>query len=335
MSCTSATEYGDCVWLFGGIDRNTGLSGNSTYRLVVERSQWQLATPRGDLPRARNSHTFVTCGGNMFLFGGWDQGVFFDDLHVLHSHGREWLQMAQPAVRPCPRMGHSAAVFRNSMFVFGGFAHPHTLADLWEFNIALSRWQQVEGAGKRPSDRYRHSAAVIGDAMLVFGGISARKQRFNDLFVFELTRKVWVEIELLSGVPEPRSFHQAVAVEGAMYVFGGMGNSGRLSDTKRFVTPQFVENGGSARVARSKAATAQEARPETTSATLERLEKRVAELEAKVTCKVCMEKEINCVLIPCAHRCVCLGCASVIVNGECVCPICRESILRLVETIDA
>lgn len=336
LSCTAATEYGDSIWLFGGIDRTTGLSVNTTYRLNVERNQWQIASPRGDMPRSRNSHTFVTCGGNMFAFGGWDEGVFFDDLYVLHSHGREWLQMAQSPVRPCPRMGHSAAVFRNSMFVFGGFAHPNTLADLWEYNIALSRWNRVDAAGRPPNDRYRHTAVVVADAMIVYGGISAGKQRFNDLFVFELTRKLWVQVDQLPGVPEPRSFHQAVALDGAMYVFGGVGRHGKLGDTSRLVTASFVvDSVGALPSVVTETVKERTPEPEEGRAAIQRLERRITELEAKVTCKVCMEKEINCVLIPCAHRCVCLGCASVIVHGDCVCPICRESILRLVETIDA
>lgn len=240
LSCTAVANYHSYVWMFGGIDRASGKSINSTYRLSVLNCQWQHVRVRGEIPCPRNSHSLSTLNGNMFLFGGWDEGVFFDDVNVLHSHGTVWSEVALPKnmARPCGRIGHSACVFRSSIFVFGGFHSPHTVGDLWEFNTISSEWVEISAPGG-PSDRYRHSGVVIGDTMIIFGGISSKKQRFNDIHLFDLVRKTWTRLSDLPFSPCPRSFHQAVLIEGAMYVFGGSGDSGKLTDTYRLITPEF------------------------------------------------------------------------------------------------
>merc|ERR1712062_21475 len=56
----------------------------------------------------------------------------------------------------------------------------------------------------------------------------------------------------------------------------------------------------------------------------EKMKVKTQELEEARLCKICMEKEICFVFIPCGHICTCENCA---VNGDLKnCPICREKI---------
>eukprot|EP00347_Sterkiella_histriomuscorum_P017569 403348833 len=49
-------------------------------------------------------------------------------------------------------------------------------------------------------------------------------------------------------------------------------------------------------------------------------------------CKVCMNTKSNTVLVPCGHKCVCLGCSKQIKN---ICPICRRQVAQIVQVFDA
>ncbi|KAI1288379.1 RNA-binding protein MEX3B [Halotydeus destructor] len=52
--------------------------------------------------------------------------------------------------------------------------------------------------------------------------------------------------------------------------------------------------------------------------------------EARNECKVCFEREVDCVLISCGHQMICQKCAQYIVdNGDRQCPICRSRIERV------
>ena len=46
-------------------------------------------------------------------------------------------------------------------------------------------------------------------------------------------------------------------------------------------------------------------------------------------CKICMDKPIDCVIIPCGHLACCLGCANIIDQMRQRCPICRQDIVMI------
>ena len=47
-------------------------------------------------------------------------------------------------------------------------------------------------------------------------------------------------------------------------------------------------------------------------------------------CKICMDAELNTVLLPCAHRVACEKCARALK----ICPICRSAIACTIRTYD-
>jgi len=44
------------------------------------------------------------------------------------------------------------------------------------------------------------------------------------------------------------------------------------------------------------------------------------------TCVVCMDKDVNAILIPCGHLGLCIECAKEIDSNSGFCPICRQKI---------
>lgn len=51
-------------------------------------------------------------------------------------------------------------------------------------------------------------------------------------------------------------------------------------------------------------------------------------IDEKQLCKICMEREIDCVLLECGHYLACVACARKLAD----CPICRQNITRCVRT---
>lgn len=52
------------------------------------------------------------------------------------------------------------------------------------------------------------------------------------------------------------------------------------------------------------------------------------DIDEKFACKICMEREINCVLLECGHMLTCIPCGRKLAE----CPICRQNITRCVRT---
>merc|ERR1719411_499479 len=58
------------------------------------------------------------------------------------------------------------------------------------------------------------------------------------------------------------------------------------------------------------------------------LESENARLKEQRTCKICMDKEVGVVFLPCGHLCCCVNCAPALKD----CPVCRRNIQGTVRT---
>lgn len=56
----------------------------------------------------------------------------------------------------------------------------------------------------------------------------------NELYSLNLLSHTWSQVAAAGAPPEPRSFHAMVSIKDRLYIFGGCGMSGRLSDLHSF-----------------------------------------------------------------------------------------------------
>lgn len=52
------------------------------------------------------------------------------------------------------------------------------------------------------------------------------------------------------------------------------------------------------------------------------------DIDENQACKICMEREINCVLLECGHMLTCVTCGRRLAE----CPVCRQNVSRVVRT---
>jgi hypothetical protein len=197
-------------------------------------------------PEARYTPVFEAVDGEVFLFSGYTQrdgaGVVLDDSWLLRDS--EWTRV-RAANRPSARYGTTSARGERGVAVFGGFDGTRDLADLWLFDLCARDWINLAPASPDgPSPRYCAAAAVYGRRLALFGGRSRAhpKRNYNDLWVFDLELAKW---ELVEANREPHvygteasypGYHakSAVAVlDRAMYLWGGEGRDGHVSDLWR------------------------------------------------------------------------------------------------------
>jgi N-acetylneuraminic acid mutarotase len=124
------------------------------------------------------------------------------------------------------------------MFIFGGLdENDISLNDLYSFDITNFVWQKIlVPVNQLPTPRYGHAMCVSGTkknkSLYIFGGCtdsSNERKYLNDLCCFNLTDFSWKIInsnESNNNRPTARSFHQIVADDNNLYVFGGSGLEG-------------------------------------------------------------------------------------------------------------
>ena len=315
-------SYQHSIVLFGGYSHGRdGDYNSSLFQYDISRSVWGVIRFEG-VGLARADHSMCLVRDNLYIFGGVHRKEVLGDVCKLSLESRTVTRITN-STGPCARFGHTAVSYQDSlMVVFGGWDGAHLLNDIWLYNTETSQWtcHSSQPGQAWPLPVYRHTACIVGDYMYVFGGVSDNRQRLNDLWRLSFGDMVWTRIETPTS-PPARTFHEMMVFgSDQLAVFGGRAEE-KLGDVWTISLRDGIEP----------------VRPTETETDneIERLRRRVTQLEAKVMCKVCMENEINAVLLPCAHRVVCLSCAAIIVNGDCICPICRNPISRLLKTIDA
>ena len=92
------------------------------------------------------------------------------------------------------------------------------------YSFVNNQWENVEleiGA-PAPCARSGHSASVFNGNMYVFGGKNDSSEKLNDLWLFNIADKKWIEIEAEGEVPFERSGHSSDIYEDYLVIFGGI-----------------------------------------------------------------------------------------------------------------
>ena len=113
------------------------------------------------------------------------------------------------------------------------------------------KWELLDVMGDVPPARWRHTATLLpdDDEIFVFGGLVMGK-RFNDSYVFSISRLEWNIKECAGTAPHPRSHHTANLIKfdaedelempkHKVAILGGFGGPGTSRDY--FIDLHFLE----------------------------------------------------------------------------------------------
>ena len=145
---------------------------------------------------------------------------------------------------PSPRSSHGVSVHNSMLYVVGGEGEARKPIDMAVHILPLqdpaAEWRKVEHDESSPPVRFGHAQAVAGGKLMLFGGRAGTQMEeaiLDDLWSFDFGSESWAPVQSSSGsAPSPRSYHAATAVGDKLYLFGGCGVSGRMSDLHEFCT---------------------------------------------------------------------------------------------------
>jgi len=157
-----------------------------------------------------------------------------------------WQKIAAEKL-PIERSSHAVSIIGDTLYLFGGenVARVPIDSSIYAVNISpngsnFGIWQKLEVKNEAPVPRIAHSQAAIGNRIYIFGGrqgTTMHESPLNDLHFFDVENNTWNEvIKPDDTFPMERSFHQMVSVGKSLFVFGGCGKSGRMSDLHEFNT---------------------------------------------------------------------------------------------------
>ncbi|KAJ2762185.1 hypothetical protein IWQ56_005100 [Coemansia nantahalensis] len=197
---------------------------------------WSRQHARGAVPPAVRSQTMTAVGSKLYMFGGWNNSVCYNDVYVLDTETMFWSRLATSGDDVPPCRAHTATAVGDRLFVFGGGDGTQYFSDLFVLDTRTCVWTRAKVAGAAPAPRRTHTCFHYGGHVYLFGGGDGHRA-LNDLWRVAAEPDTgsgefrWEEVETAGGRPFPRGYHTSTLVGNQVVVFGGSDGAECFGDT--------------------------------------------------------------------------------------------------------
>jgi uncharacterized protein (TIGR03437 family) len=218
---------------------------SDTWSLNLSTLEWRDVSPSvASRPKARYGHAavFDPTSRSLVQFAGFtEESRRFQDTQSFSIATNSWQDWTPSGAKPDIRCLLTGAFdrTRRKMVIYGG-QRSGFLDDLWAFDLASQTWEDFT-ISPRPSGRLFASSFVDNAGQFIVFGGSSSQGNLNELQSFNFQTKQWTKLNP-TNPPSKRSGALTAYIEGEnkLIVFGGLGDSGYLSDVWELSNPASV-----------------------------------------------------------------------------------------------
>ncbi|KAJ2391739.1 hypothetical protein H4S02_001171 [Coemansia sp. RSA 2611] len=210
-------------------------SAGAEARAPTPAMYWSKRATWGARPPKMRSQTMSVIGSGLFVFGGWNNSICYNDVYVLDTETMFWTRMRTSGDEVPPCRAHTATAVGYRLFVFGGGDGTQYFSDLYVLDVRTCVWTRAPLVGPAPSSRRTHTCFYYNGFVYLFGGGDGHRA-LNDLWRVRAEPDAngayaWEEVETTGGRPFPRGYHTSTLVGNQVVVFGGSDGQECFGDT--------------------------------------------------------------------------------------------------------
>ncbi|KAM4617860.1 uncharacterized protein O3C94_021743 [Discoglossus pictus] len=154
---------------------------DSLYIFDPQHEIWYQPIVLGEKPCARSGHSACLLHRELYIFGGWDTPVCFNDLYVLDLGLMEFSPVEVKGSSPSPRCWHTAASVSDTHFlIHGGYDGNRALSDTHIFSTVTKTWTSLVHTSLPCSPRAGHSMLPLP----LIKGEDGEEEAPRDLLIF-------------------------------------------------------------------------------------------------------------------------------------------------------
>lgn len=189
------------------------------FAYLTSSFKWFPLTP---LPKARYSHSVVSCDGFVYVLGGRDESTqLLSSVFRFDPSGNKWQAVAS---LPYQVAGLGVCVFGGQIYVVGGLASVGSIDIVLRYSARNNVWQRVANLNCP-----RGATSIVCDEKFMYAlggmrksgsGLNASWEYLNTVEVFQRESNTWTYgLEMLSK----RAHASAVYMNQKIYLVGGQG----------------------------------------------------------------------------------------------------------------
>eukprot|EP00210_Caulerpa_lentillifera_P005477 g5237.t1 len=241
-----AVVYKDELWVFGSL-RGPRLGDREACVAVYNFADgvWRTIERRGVIPQSiERFSVFDHCLREDLLLLATEEGIFgfhfghevWMDIYHSHSLNTFW-------------GNYHLTTEGSDLIIFGwsdagsGIGQENVTQSslelrMYRLNIDTGSWCRLLYSGTPPSARERCKTVRVDDKWVLHGGSTeyASGSSISDTFIFNLTSKMWIKMDLEGGTGAPRAHYGATSFRDQALVFAG-GRVNWLGNNRALSTP--------------------------------------------------------------------------------------------------
>ncbi|KAM5138383.1 uncharacterized protein ACMZJ9_016960 [Mantella aurantiaca] len=203
LSYHSCSLFRGELFVYGGVfprpnPQPDGCS-ESVYIFDPQHEIWYQPIVLGKKPLARSGHSATLLDRELYIFGGWDTPVCYNDLFLLDLGLMEFSPVEVNGSPPSPRCWHSAAMVSDTSFlIHGGYDGNQALSDTHMFNTVTKTWTALVHKSLPRSPRAGYSMLTLPglsedskdckpQELLIFGGGDNEGHFYSDTVRLQIT----------------------------------------------------------------------------------------------------------------------------------------------------
>ena len=231
--------------IFGG----NGTSGklNDLWNFNFNDKKWTKISANGTTPSPRDGHlTSLIYNKYMIIYAGLDNNDnVIHDIYIFDIPNKTWYECDIEGVPIQSKDGQSCCKIGNTMYLFGGQGPPDDeySNDLFTLKIEIPENLKDSKNGQKPKaiisnveinnnnlrPKVRASQTCVGykdQYLIIIGGEGKNQIPLDDIWIFDLKTKSYIEIELQGEEKiEGRFCHSCLIYGDILALYGGMQNS--------------------------------------------------------------------------------------------------------------
>jgi len=121
----AVSEERKSMYIFGGYGGKTRNYLNDLWSFNFANQSWTQLNAKGEVPSPRSRMRMVEWNGKLYVFGGWDKSVHFDELHEYDLDEGMWskVDLRISSKDDSLKIGqHAMSINDNILYIFGGYS---------------------------------------------------------------------------------------------------------------------------------------------------------------------------------------------------------------------
>ena len=248
--------------IFGG----NGTSGklNDLWNFNFNDKKWTKISANGTTPSPRDGHlTSLIYNKYMIIYAGLDNNDnVIHDIYIFDIPNKTWYECDIEGVPIQSKDGQSCCKIGNTMYLFGGQGPPDDeySNDLFTLKIEIPENLKDSKNGQKPKaiisnveinnnnlrPKVRASQTCVGykdQYLIIIGGEGKNQIPLDDIWIFDLKTKSYIEIELQGEEKiEGRFCHSCLIYGDILALYGGMQNSEVTLDNLTVLSIESKQN---------------------------------------------------------------------------------------------